>query len=54
MQIGDILFPGIHSVIPMVHTFLEIIINPDFVAAYPFPGNYGGGYTHTEYIEAAK
>ena len=53
MQIGDILFRE-YSIIPMVHTFLEIIINPDFVAAYPFPGNYGGGYTHTEYIEAAK
>jgi hypothetical protein len=29
----------------------EIMVNPEFIAGYKFPGLMSGFYTHLEYIE---
>jgi len=53
-EVGEILYTQ-HANMPMVNTFFEAIINPNIVAEYLIPGNYGGGsFTHIEYAKAVK
>jgi hypothetical protein len=37
--------------IPMVDVKIELIVNPDVVERYPFPGAYSGWISDLEYIE---
>ena len=49
-EIGDILYNEF-AVIQMFNISSEIVVNPDFVTGYKFPGLMSGFYTHLEYLE---
>lgn len=52
-EIGTILFDSYPN-IPLVWVFSEMVINPNIVDEYAFPGIISGLYTHFEYVRAAR
>lgn len=50
---GNVWFDGHHNA-PLYWLPQEVVANGTYVGEYPFPGNVTGGWTHLEYITAAK
>lgn len=51
-QLGELMFTRFGSV-PLFFVPVEAIVNPQIIAAWPFPGPSFGTWTRTEYIRAA-
>jgi ABC-type transport system substrate-binding protein len=52
-EVGTILFDSYPN-IPLVWVYSQMVINPNVVSEYAFPGIISGLYTHFEYVEAAQ
>ena len=52
-KLGDVLFKN-HHVIPLFWLPAELIINPQFVAAWPYPGSVSRVFSHFDLIKATK
>lgn len=51
--IGEISFVE-HMAVPLFWIPADVIVDPEVVADWVWPGSLAGAYTHTEYIEAVK
>ena len=51
-QVGDIWFDNYFN-IPLFWIFTELVVDPNVVAEYVFPGTIIGSVTHLEYVTAA-
>jgi hypothetical protein len=47
---GDILYDEF-GLIQLFALSSEIVVNPQFIAEYKFPGDISGFFTHLEYID---
>ena len=53
LEIGDHVFDE-YYVIPLFFLPVKVVVNPQVVSGWVFPGSFAGTYTHTEYIQAAR
>ena len=51
-QLGDTAFP-LHTNVPLFWLPAELVINPNVVAAWPYPGSISRIFSHFETIKAA-
>jgi peptide/nickel transport system substrate-binding protein/oligopeptide transport system substrate-binding protein len=52
-QWGDVAFAQ-HASIPLFWLPSKVVVNPEFVASYQYPGNISGTYTHMETIQGTR
>jgi ABC-type transport system substrate-binding protein len=52
-ELGENLFAG-HALVPLFWIAGEVVVDPNVVAGWVWPGNAGDLISHTEYIEAVK
>jgi ABC-type transport system substrate-binding protein len=53
LEIGDHMFDE-YATIPLFFLPTKVMVNPQAVSGWVFPGSFYGTYTHTEYIQAAR
>ena len=52
-QLGDTAFP-LHTQVPLFWLPAEMIVNPEIVASWPYPGSISRVFSHFETIKAAR
>ena len=52
-EINDIKFDE-YATIPLAWLPFQLVVNPNVIGEYVFPGNISGNFTHTEYIVPAQ
>jgi ABC-type transport system substrate-binding protein len=53
LEMGDHLYNG-YFMLPLFFVPVGVVVNPEVVAEWAWPGVFNGTYTHMEYIKAAK